>query len=243
VTGPPAGAPAGAGSGPRPIPRPRHPLIVTLLALCVTAFDALLLVIALGGIAALLWRPQALALLVVWAVAGITLALLHPVRGQDTVAEERDPPLRLALLFFLPLLIPPVAAFGDRAGLLPLPGGAALRWAGVVLVIAGLALRIVAMATLGPRFAPIPAVQREHAVEERGVYRSIRHPGYLGAWLAALGALLAFANNLALPLLVLFAGLLAARARREEELLERHLGDAWRAYRARTGAFLPRLGR
>jgi protein-S-isoprenylcysteine O-methyltransferase Ste14 len=188
-------------------------------------------------------HPHAVALLIVWGIAGVTLALLHPVRGQDAVAQERDPAWRLLLLFLLPLLIPPVAAYGEHQGLLPLPGGAAVRWTGVALAAAGLALRIVAMATLGERFAPIPAVQRHHPVEQRGVYRWIRHPGYLGAWVAALGALLAFANNLALPLLILFAALLAARARGEEALLERHLGEAWRAYRARTGAFLPRFGR
>ena len=233
---------SGPASTRTTVRRPRHPLVVALLALTVTAFDALLLAIALGGMSALLGHPRALALLGVWAVAGVTLALLHPVRSQDTVAQERDPAWRLALLFFLPLLIPPVAAYGERAGLLLLPPVAGLRWAGVGVAAFGLALRVSAMATLGTRFAPIPAIQREHPVEERGVYRTIRHPGYLGAWLAALGAVMAFGNNLALPLLILFAALLAARARHEEALLERHLGDPYRAYRARTGAFLPRFG-
>jgi hypothetical protein len=154
--------------------RPRQPLVTALLALTVTAFDGLLLALALGGLRALLNHPRALALLVVWALAGITLALLHPVRSQDTVAEERDPAWRLALLFFLPLLIPPVAAWGERAGVLPLPPIEGLRWLGVGLAAFGLALRVSAMATLGTRFAPIPAVQREHPVEERGVYRRIR---------------------------------------------------------------------
>jgi protein-S-isoprenylcysteine O-methyltransferase Ste14 len=239
----PAPLPGSPATGRRVVRRPRHPLVTALLALTVTVFDGLLLALALGGLGALLNHPRALALLAVWATAGVTLALLHPVRSQDTVAEERDPAWRLALLFFLPLLIPPVAAWGERAGMLLLPPGDGLRWTGVGLAAFGLALRVLAMATLGTRFAPIPAVQREHPVEERGVYRRIRHPGYLGAWMAALGAVLAFGNNLALPLLILFAALLAARARHEEVLLERHLGDSYRAYRARTGAFLPRLGR
>lgn len=239
VSPPAAGSPS-TGTAVR---RPRHPLVVALLALMVTAFDGLLLGIALGGAAALFRHPQAVALLIVWGIAGVTLALLHPVRSQDTIAQERDPAWRLALLFFLPLLIPPIAAYGERAGLLLLPPGAAMRWAGVGIAAFGLALRVSAMATLGNRFAPIPAVQREHRVEEHGVYRRIRHPGYLGAWLAAAGAVLAFGNNLALPLLILFAALLAARARHEEALLERHLGEPYRAYQARTGAFLPRWGR
>jgi protein-S-isoprenylcysteine O-methyltransferase Ste14 len=84
-------------------------------------------------------------------------------------------------------------------------------------------------------------VQREHALETRGLYGAVRHPGYLGAWLAALGSLTAFSSALAMPLLVAFAWLLAQRAHKEEALLERHFGDAYRAYCARTGAFLPRF--
>jgi len=49
-------------------------------ALAVTALDALLLLAALGGMRALLGHTRALALLAVWAVGGIVLALLRPVR-------------------------------------------------------------------------------------------------------------------------------------------------------------------
>jgi protein-S-isoprenylcysteine O-methyltransferase Ste14 len=70
----------------------------------------------------------------------------------------------------------------------------------------------------------------------------VRHPGYLGSLLACAGAMLAFGSALALPLVAAFALLLRARIAREEALLERHFGDEWRAYRARTGALLPRVG-
>jgi len=117
-----------------------------------------------------------------------------------------------------------------------------LGWLGVALAAAGLTLRVVAMGTLGARFAPIVAVQREHALETRGPYAHVRHPGYLGAWLAALGAILAFRDGLAMPLLILFSWMLAERARNEDLVLERHFGDVYRDWSRRTGAFLPRFG-
>jgi protein-S-isoprenylcysteine O-methyltransferase Ste14 len=55
--------------------------------------------------------------------------------------------------------------------------------------------------------------------------------------------MVAFSTAAAMPLLIAFAWLLAQRARKEEALLERHFGETYRAYCARTGAFLPRLGR
>lgn len=214
-----------------------------LLALVASAIDGALLLLARGGWAGFLASPYAVALVLVWAVSSLVLAAVQPVRAQDPVAADRDAPWRMLLLVLLPFAIPPLSALADRLGWMPLGFPAALRWGGVALAALGLAIRIAAMGRLGSRFAPEAVVQREHALETRGLYGAVRHPGYLGSWLAALGALVAFSSVLAMPLLVAFAWLLAQRARKEEALLERHFGEAYRDYRARTGAFLPRLGR
>ena len=224
-----------------PARRPPHPVVRATLALVVTGLDAELLALALGGLAALLGHPRALALLASWAVGAVALALLRPVRGHDATAVERDPPFVLLALFLLPLLAPPVAALGERVALWPLPGGSALRWFGVALSGVGLAVRIAAMAQLGSRFSPLLAVQREHALETRGLYSRIRHPGYLGALLAALGGVMAFGSAVGLPLVAAMGMLLRARAGREEVMLERHFGAAYVNYRARSGRFTPRL--
>jgi protein-S-isoprenylcysteine O-methyltransferase Ste14 len=224
-------------------PHPQsHPVVTVLLALLVVAFDAALLMLALGGAHALFGHPRALALIGVYATTGILLAWLRPVRDQDVVSTRPDPGWRLLLLFLVPVVIPAVSAFGERIHVATLPPVAALGWFGVALAALGLALRITAMVRLGPRFAPVPALQRAHALETGGPYAHVRHPGYLGSWLAALGAMLAFRDGLAMPLFVLFSWLLAERARREDAMLEAHFGDAHRVWARRTGAFLPRPG-
>lgn len=221
---------------------PAHPVVRTAIALAATGLDVVLLALALGGFAPLLFHPRALTLLFLWAVGAVSLALLRPVRGHDAAAVERDPPFVLLLLFLIPLLTAPVAALGERLALLPLPGGEALRWLGVGLSGAGLWLRIAAMAQLGPRFSPLLAMQHGHALETHGLYGRVRHPGYLGAIVAALGGTLAFGSAIALPLVLAMGRLLSARAGREEAMLEAHFGEAYRAYRARSGRFLPRFG-
>lgn len=218
-----------------------HPIAAAAVALAVTALDAVLLALALGGIVPLLAHSQALALIAVWAVGAVALALLRPVRGHDAASVERDPPFVMLALFLLPLIMPAVTALGERFGIWPLPGGMPLRWFGVALAAAGLAVRIAAMARLGSRFSPLLAVQREHALETGGLYARVRHPGYLGALLAALGAVLAFGSALGLPLWLAMALLLWARAGREEAMLERHFGAPYADYRARSGRLLPRL--
>jgi len=218
-----------------------HPLRVLAGALAVTALDAALVAGALGGVRPLLAHPRALALLAVWAVGSLTLGALRPVRAQDLAEVRRERAPIMWLLFALPLAAPPLAAWGERAGIWWLASPAALPWAAIALAAAGTALRIAAMARLGPRFSPQVALQRVHALETRGVYARVRHPGYLGAWLAALGGALAFRSALGLPAVALMALLLEVRARREEALLEQRFGAAFRAYRGRAGRFLPRL--
>ncbi len=210
-------------------------------SLVVTALDGLLLVLALGGVAPLLAHPRALALIAVWGVGGMVLALIRPVRTHDAVSTASESKLAFAALFLIPLVTPAVAALGERFAVFPWFARPAVEWAGIAMVALGLAVRIAAMSRLGSRFAPIVSVQRGHALETRGIYSRIRHPGYLGSALACAGGMLAFGSALAFPLVLLFATLLRRRIGIEEVALEQHFGDEYRAYRQRTGALLPRL--
>jgi protein-S-isoprenylcysteine O-methyltransferase Ste14 len=211
-------------------------------ALLATGLDAALLALALG-VSGLLGHARALALLVVWGIGAFVLAWLRPVRVHDPAEMRRESPLFLIALAAVPLATPALSAWAERLGVWILPGGMALRWAGVAISALGLALRIAAMSRLGSLFSPFVAVQKQHALETSGVYRWVRHPGYLGTWLASLGAILAFGSAATLPLSVALLALLYVRLRREEGVLEKRFGDAFRAYRLRTGALLPRPGR
>jgi len=224
----------------RVVRRRRSPLARLVLSLVATGLEAALLMLAVGGASTLLAHPRAPALIGVWALAGAALALRRPVGDQDVVEHSREPRGTLLALALVPLLTPAIAALGERFGLWLLPGGALLRWAGVGITALGLAIRILAMSQLGARFSPLLAVQREHALETTGLYRRIRHPGYLGALLAALGAVMAFGSGVGFVPFSIFLGLMVWRIRREEALLAARFGDSWTAYRARSGAFFPR---
>ncbi len=224
---------------PPPAPARPSPLVDALGAVVTTAFDAALLALALGGIAPLLAHRRALALLAVWFVGALVLALLRPVRRREGTQRATDPLLLVALLV-LPLITAPLAAYGERLHVAMLPGGDARAIAGLVIVAAGLGLRIAAMRQLGSRFDPTVAILPDHALETRGLYSRMRHPGYTGAWLASFGAVLVFGSALGFVPVVLMGGALAARVRNEERALERHFGETFRAWRARTGAFVPR---
>ena len=56
----------------------------------------------------------------------------------------------------------------------------ALLIAALELLIAGLAIRAIAIATLGRAFSANVAIRAEQTIQRSGLYRIVRHPSYLG---------------------------------------------------------------
>ena len=220
----------------------RPPLLVLILRVVVVmGVEASLLAWGLGGFPQLLATPRALALVALWFGSGLVLSLARATRSRDMQKADKDPLAMLALAI-LPVAIPPVAAWGGRSATWPLPSPELIGWAGVAMVALGLWIRVSAMLQLGARVSPLVALKREHALETTGWYARVRHPGYLGSLLANWGAAIAFGSAVALPLAEVMTVFQWDRLRREERLLAAHFGAEWRAYAARTGALLPRLG-
>ena len=75
-----------------------------------------------------------------------------------------------------------------------------------------------------------------------GIYAYIRHPQYTGFLLITLGMMFEWAT---LPLLItwpILAVLYYRLARKEEADMQQEFGQAYIAYKQRTGMFLPKLG-
>jgi protein-S-isoprenylcysteine O-methyltransferase len=111
---------------------------------------------------------------------------------------------------------------------------------GLALLAAGISVRSVAIAQLGPLHTPDVAIQAGHRVVDTGLYRHVRHPSYLGGCIALLGfglGLGSWASAVAVLGMALIA--YAYRIHVEEEALLRGLGDAYAAYQARTCRLIP----
>jgi len=115
-----------------------------------------------------------------------------------------------------------------------------LSWLGVLLLYAGIALRLCAVVMLGAFFTTTVAVAPGQTVIDRGPYRRIRHPSYTGLLLILLGLSLGLANWLSL-LVILGCALLglAYRIRVEETALQERLGQRYQDYMRRTKRLIP----
>lgn len=120
--------------------------------------------------------------------------------------------------------------------------GGEVRAAGVVLALAGIALRLWSMRTLAAAFSYDVKVSDGQALVRHGPYRSLRHPAYTGMllWSVSLGLW-----NPSLPGLALLIPAtlvqLVVRIRAEEALLAAHFGARWDEHARDTARLVPGL--
>ncbi len=104
-----------------------------------------------------------------------------------------------------------------------------------ILVATGLAFSIYALGALRFCFGLAPEAR---GLVTDGAYRIVRHPVYLGEFIALLGALLPVLAPLTTVIFASFCVLQVWRAALEESVLSQTFAD-YGAYRARTPALLP----
>ncbi len=124
---------------------------------------------------------------------------------------------------------------------LPLPLW--LRWLGVVSLAIGGGLLAWTLHTLGPNLTDTVVTRRSHTLVTSGPYHWVRHPFYDAAALWIFGNALAAANGFVLATGAVAAMWLIIRTRREEANLLARFGGHYQAYTARTGRFLPGVGK
>jgi protein-S-isoprenylcysteine O-methyltransferase len=117
-----------------------------------------------------------------------------------------------------------------------------LRGLALLFLISGLALRWVAIVTLGRFFTVDVVIQDGHALVDRGVYHYVRHPSYTGLLIAFAGLAIYFGNWISLFALTLPIGVaFLRRIRKEEAALLEGLGASYAEYCGRTKRLLPGL--
>ena len=118
-----------------------------------------------------------------------------------------------------------------------------VRWVGVVLTIAGIALAISARRHLGTNWSDKVELKVDHQLIRSGPYAYLRHPIYSGVLLGVAGTALAIGmvrGGLAFCLLLISY---VIKARKEEIVLVRKFGDEFREHQRNTGFLLPKFTR
>lgn len=111
---------------------------------------------------------------------------------------------------------------------------------GVFLIIIGLIIRIYAINTLKQHFTYVVTKIENHELIETGLYKMIRHPGYLGQVFIFIGTAVSFSNWLSvLSMAIAISVGYAYRIKIEEKFMVEQMGQKYLDYQNRTKKLIP----
>lgn len=111
-------------------------------------------------------------------------------------------------------------------------------WAGLLLLLAGGMVSIVAALHLGPNLTPLPHPKDNAVLVESGLYRAVRHPIYFALIVMAIGWALFVQGWLTLAYAAILFAFFDIKARREEAWLDARF-PAYADYRRRVKKLIP----
>ncbi len=178
------------------------------------------------------------ALTSVWALGEILIALITTTGEGQGKIQDRGTQIILWVVFIASFKI---EEWMHRFFPVDMPGGYSwLRPVAFGILALGLAVRAVAIFTLGTAFSANVAVRPGQAFERSGLYRLVRHPSYLGLELILLACALhartwvCFAVILVPPTLAVLY-----RIRVEESALHLAFGADYESYTRSTKRLIP----
>ena len=119
------------------------------------------------------------------------------------------------------------------------PGAAAFA-AGLVIMVAGVMLRVWSFYALGQYFTAVIKVSPDQLVVTNGPYRLLRHPSYAGGLLAEVGIAVMAANWVSVAVFaVAWVAIIAWRIHIEETALLSTLGEKYRSYASQHKRLIP----
>jgi protein-S-isoprenylcysteine O-methyltransferase Ste14 len=184
-------------------------------------------------------------LFTIWCASEIVISLVSLRNQSRDLSEGRDRFSYFIVWFstVLPIFIAYLTekhlifanGFGSFSTLFPLLG-----YLGCSVMVFGITIRLVAVATLKRQFTVKVSILEKHEIVDTGIYGIIRHPAYLGHLASLLGIGLILGNWVGLTALVVLplAGILY-RIHVEERALLCHFGRMYQKYTSRTKKLLP----
>ena len=113
---------------------------------------------------------------------------------------------------------------------------------GAIMIIVGLIIRITAIMTLKQHFTYTVTKIENHELIESGLYKSIRHPGYLGQMIIFIGTSISLSNWLSILCMIVpvIFGFIY-RISVEERFMIEQMGEKYIDYQKRTKRLIPAI--
>jgi len=113
---------------------------------------------------------------------------------------------------------------------------------GAIMVMTGMTIRIKSILTLKQHFTYTVTKIENHELIETGLYKIVRHPGYLGQLLIFTGTAVSMSNWLSFILMTIpvLCGYMY-RIKVEEQFMIKQMGQTYADYQKRTKRLIPMI--
>ena len=113
---------------------------------------------------------------------------------------------------------------------------------GISMMVLGEIIRQTSIRTLGKSFTAAVIIVEGQRLVRKGMYKHVRHPGYLGGIISMVGIGFAMQSWAAvLAALLIVASVYMSRIYLEEEALRKHFGPEYDDYARKTSMLLPHV--
>ncbi len=132
------------------------------------------------------------------------------------------------------------AVFVSNKYSLPLMNDYRIEYFGLLLIYAGIILRLSIIKSLGHFFTVDVTIKQNHKIKKDGFYKHLRHPSYSASLLSFIGFGISLNNLLSLALVfILILTAFIIRIKIEEKTLIEHFGAEYIEYMSKTKAIIP----
>jgi protein-S-isoprenylcysteine O-methyltransferase Ste14 len=166
--------------------------------------------------------------------------LLHRyLRSKKTDKQNTDKG-SLRIIWVLIVIANFSAVFVSIYHYLPVSENQVIAYAGLALILLGMALRLIVVASLGKYFTVDVTIKQDHKLKKDGFYAYVRHPSYFASILSFIGFGISLNNWISLLIItVLIFTAFMIRIRIEEKALIDHFGSEYLDYRKKTKGLIP----
>jgi protein-S-isoprenylcysteine O-methyltransferase Ste14 len=178
---------------------------------------------------------------IILVIAAACLWLSQPAFSSKDTKEHADSDKKSVLIILIMSSLSVIFSVVEWAYATDQTGSAFwLTSLGLIMMTSGIAIRIWAINTLGKHFTATVTLTDNHQFISSGPYRLVRHPSYLGAFMAIVGCPI-FLNAIWATLFSFIFMTIAyvIRITVEEKMLTSYFGKSYEKYKCKTKMIIP----
>lgn len=157
-------------------------------------------------------------------------------RSTETTTDDNKSTMLIVLTFFVVLVVS-LALNIFHVGIFK---NLLLARIGLIVMLLGLVIRISSMLTLSKFYTRTLTTVDQQQIVKKGLYRTIRHPGYLGTILIWGAAGLAMSNAVVVTIgTILIVAAYYYRIQNEERMLQKEFGQQYSDYMEHSWRLVP----